>query len=367
MIGASMLLASILLANFALAADTEVKLESIYADNPDRTFRPVTRSALQLSTGLEHKRKAKYSGAFLLLRTKLDYQHDFEVERLRQGEASATLLAVKPLKELLLGGSLAAGHLWRWRRDFNVNTGRFGEIDGDHFFTETRLFVEKKLSQTLAADLSLAARLEDYASTYSLYVKEENDNISSTLNGGVTYKDKTFEVKPAVSYSRKWWRERRALSSRGFFVAAGEPLRPDRIDTLTATLRSGVKLGAASATLTPGWTKVNDLNNDGRSWSGPSLAAELMLPVSSYGLKVRADWSKRDYDTQLSTFQSMGQNKLAEESRALLVSGNRKLGQWLLEVAHKLDRSTSNQTDFRGREIGKIAATTSMVSLQKTF
>jgi hypothetical protein len=360
-----LLLSSLFLCS--IAAAVELKLETSLSDNPDKVFVPVSRSSLLVSSGLEHKAKAKHAGLFVLARTKLDYQHDLEAQRQREGELSATVLAVKPLKEFLLGASIAGGHLWRWRRDFNVNTSRYGEIDGDHFFLETRAFAEKKLTPALALELNLVGRLEDYASTYSLYVNEENDNISGTLAAGLGYKSRGLELKPGVSFARKLWRERRALSDDGFFVAAGEKLEPDRIDTLTASVKSTAKFSQSTFSVTPAWHEVRDLVNGGRSWTGPVISSEITWPMDSVGLKLKADWSKREYESQLSTFQSSGDEPLEEESRTLVAGVSFKFKHWSVEASHSNEQSRSNQTDAQDRKIGMIKSATTALSVQRAF
>lgn len=348
-----------------LAAD--LQLETAWVDNPDRTFIPATRGTLLVAPALELKHKHKHAGVFFLVRTKLEYKHDTDARRLRDGEASSTLLAIKPLKAALVGASLSAGHLWRWRRDFNVNTSRFGDIDGDHFFAETRFFAEKKLAKAWVLDGGLAGRMEDYASSYSVYVNEQNDNLSATANSALAYKGQGFELKSAVSYARKWWRERRALSRKGFFVGAGEELTPDRIDTVMASLKGLRSFEKFTVTLTPSWTRVKDLNSGGRSWSGPGVGGELAFPRKTFSAKVRADWTKRVYDTQLSSFQSNGNKGLEEETAMAVASASGPVGPLTVEVSHGLERTTSNQTDTSGRKIGKIESMTTSLTLKHTF
>jgi hypothetical protein len=347
------------------AADLQV--ETAWVDNPDRTFIAATRGTFLVAPAIEHKTKRKHAGIFFLVRTKLEYKHDTDARRLREGEASSTVLAIKPLKAVLVGASVSAGYLWRWRRDFNVNTSRFGDIDGDHFFVESRLFAEKKLAKAWVLDGGFTGRLEDYASSYSVYVNEQNDNISATANSALAYKREGFELKSAVSYARKWWRERRALSSEGFFVAAGDELRPDRIDTATASLKGIVTFEKFTVALTPSWTRVMDLNSDGRSWSGPGVGSELILPRKAFSTKVRADWTKRVYDTQLSSFQSSGTEGLEEETAKAAATASGPLGPLFVEVAHGIERTTSNQTDTSGRKIGTIQSMTTSLTLKHTF
>lgn len=361
------MLLSLLFLIFPQAFAADLHLETSWADNPDRTFIATSRGMLLVSPALEHKTKLKHAGVFFLVRSKLEYKHDTDARRLRDGEASSTLLAIKPLKAALLGASLSAGHLWRWRRDFNVNTDRFREIDGDHFFVETRAFAEKKFAQAWVLDGGLTARVEDYASSYSVYVNEQNDNISATAHSALAYKGQGFELKPAVSYARKWWRERRALSRKGFFVGAGEELKPDRIDTVMASLKGLVSVGKLTGALTPNWTRVMDLNSDGRSWSGPGVGSEMVFPLKAISTKVRADWSKRIYDTQLSSFQSNGNKGLEEETVMAFASASGPVGPLSVEVSHGLERTTSNQTDTRDRKIGKIEASTTTLTLKHTF
>ncbi len=348
-----------------LAAD--LQLETTWLDNPDRTFIPASRSTLIVGSALEHKAKLKHSGFFFLVRSKLEYKHDTDARRLREGEASSTLLAIKPLKAVLIGASLSAGHLWRWRRDFNVNTNSFREIDGDHFFVETRTFVEKKFAKAWVLDGGLTARVEDYASSYSVYVNEQNDNISATANSALAYKGQGYELKPAVSYARKWWRERRALSRKGFFVGAGEELKPDRIDTVTGSVKGLVTFDKITVAVTPIWMRVIDLNSDGRSWSGPGVGGEVVVPSKAFNTKLRADWSKRIYDTQLSAFQSNGNKGLEEETVMAFASASGPVGPLTVEVSHGLERTTSNQTDTSDRKIGKIEASTTTLTLKHTF
>ena len=367
MTGALMIFLSFFLLLFSPAFAVELQLESSFVDNPDKIFRPASRSTFLLAPSLEHKLKTKHAGFFFLVRSKLEYKHDTDADRLRDGEASSTVLAIKPLGLTLIGASLSAGHLWRWRRDFNVISDRYLEIDGDHFFAETRFFGEKKLSTNWGIDGGITGRVEDYASSYSVYVNQQNDNISGAAYASLVYKASGVELKPTASYQRKLWRERRALSRDGFFVAPGEELKPDRIDTLTGAVKGIVSFEKFTVSLTPSWTRINDLNNDGRSWSGPGIGSEVVYPVKTYSAKLRADWSKRDYDTQLSSFQSAGNKGLIEESASYSALGSGKIGDVTVELMHGLERLTSNQTDVKGREIGKVRSSITTLSLKKQF
>lgn len=345
----------------------DIKLESSLNDNPDKTFVSASRSSIVFGPFIEHKFKGKRDGTFFLVRSRIDYKHDLEAQRLREGEVSSTILGIRPMKEFLVGASFSAGHLWRWRRDYNVNTNKFQGIDGDHFFVETRVFSEKKISKKFTGELSLAGRMEDYASAYSIYVNQQNDNLGASLVSSLTYKNPFLEVKPLLSYSRKWWRERRALSKDGFFVSPGEELKPDRIDTMMASVKNSIKLRRIEVVIGPSWNRVSDLNNDGRSWTGPGLSGELNFPVSSFNTQIKSDWSKREYETQLATFQSDGQNKLVEETFAVTAAVTAKLGPWVIEFDHRIERSTSNQIDSQARKIGLIESATTGVSVSTTF
>ena len=362
-----MLLSFLWLALTGTAGAVDLQFESQWSDNPDRTFILASRSSFILGPTLEHKFKAKSHGTFFLLRSKLDYKHDTEAQRLREGEASTTLLAIKPFKSFLAGASFSAGHLWRWRRDYNVNSNDFQEIDGDHFFVDSRMFGEKKLGKHWVLELSLSGRLEDYASSYSIYVDQQNDNIGASVNSAVGYKGTDFEIQPSFSYNKKWWRDRRALSQEGFFVSPGEELKPDRIDTLVASVKGVIIVNKLSVGLTPSWSRVNDLNNDGRSWKGPGIGSELNFPVSRYSSKLKAEWSKRDYDTQVSSFQIAGKGRLKEETFSLMTALSGKLSEWLVEGAYGLQNSVSNQTDSQKRRIGMIKSSVTSISMKKTF
>lgn len=345
----------------------DLQIESTLIDNPDKTFIPRSRSAFLISPSLEHKKKIKYAGVFFLVRSKLEYKHDTDARRLREGEASSTVLAIKPLNNRLLGASLSAGHLFRWRRDFNVNTDRFEEIDGDHFFAETRFFIEEKLEKPWILEGGVTTRVEDYASSYSVYVNQQNDNIGASAYSSLAYKGQGFEIKPSLQYNRKLWRERRALSKEGFFVSSGQKLKPDRIDTGTASLKGTLTFDKVSISVTPSWNRINDLNNDGRSSRGPALGSEIGFPIKTFTAKLRADWSKRIYDTQLSSFLSNGDKGLKEETALFSATLSGMIGVMSVELMHGMEELTSNQTDTKRRKIGNIKSSMTSFSLKKTF
>ena len=150
-------------------------------------------------------------------------------------------------------------------------------------------------------------------------------------------------------------------------MGAGEELKPDRIDTVTGSLKGLVSFAKTTLSVTPIWTRVTDLNSDGRSWSGPGVGGEVVVPIKDYSTKVRADWSKRNYDTQLSSFQSDGNQGLEEESAMVSATGSGKVGPVSFEILHGIERTTSNQTDTKDRKIGKIKSTITTLTLKHTF
>lgn len=362
-----MLFASILFFGLNIARGADISFQATAWSNLDKTFKPYQEKSILGEFTYLDKVRFKSAGIFYFIRPKIEYKHDFEANRLREGELSTNLLIIRPAAKNLFGASISTGHNWQWKRDFNVNTNTFQELDLDHFFADINIFAERKMGAVLTGEVALRGRIEDYASAYSVYVNQQNDNILAGFNAGLSYKKDGYEVKPTLSFVKRLWRERRALSKDGFFVSPGEELKPDRIDTTNYAVLLKKSLKFVNISLVPNYTVVSDLNNGGRSLNGEGASLDTEFPHELLTTKLITSWQKRNYSSQLSSFQFSGGKKLEEETFTLKVGLSKKLGSWLSELSHGMDKSISNQLDSSRRRIGIISSSFTSLALKKMF
>jgi len=333
----------------------ELKFEQGYADNLDRIFLPKDRALHTSRFIVNGKFKEKILGLTMVASPTLNLNYSHSDHDLRDKAISAPVVMIKPIKKGLTGFMADVGFNGGHSYAYNVISNDHEKLFSDSYFLEAQAFFIKKITSNIKSSNFIGLRAEDYKKTYSVYLNEENDNLRPLFQSDLEGKwGPKLPYKFSFLTQRNIYRERRALSKEGLFVSTGEKLVPDIIDNHSLSYLQTYESNANSSfSLGPVINLNEDRVNGGRSYFGKGVNGLAALTLLNLETEMNVSYLKREYRTQLSTFQETTTNeKLEDESFIYGLTLNKKLPRDInLSFKSVIENTVSNQRDSLGRRM----------------
>lgn len=159
----------------------------------------------------------------------------------------------------------------------------------------------------LGLDYGIKTKLQNYLIPLSSLETEEEDSLKVEANIRPKFKlNKKIQVNLNLKYSKKWFKEKRAVLENG----ADGGAQAETIDQYQATLNGKFKQGPLLFGPSFGLRYNKDMENNGKTYKGPQIG--ILLGIFGEKITFNSKWNykRRKYESgQIDTFLALGESE----------------------------------------------------------